>query len=361
MAPHPLISLAGDREAKQSKGFRALAAKLTGEELAGSFNEEVASAPRRGEAGKRYLGQHPRKLPDTRRPGRDEEHLGFALVRFAEEGTKGIDLPDEGQLIPLDWQVPLALARPDKAQGEADPNWGVGKIDLLTVGPGDRLTLVVLKAIEPEATRAGTGETPLRLLLQGLAHAAIAHANRSAIASEIEDRFGRKISEDPPALVLAATPRYWQLCRKREAQKGAAWIKEMERLAAEIEPAFGVPVRYLALDLEGDPGWTYDEGGPLLTGDPDLGPAWERLAGRVRPKARPRAKKAADPEEVIVEPDLSRPVRTYGLSESYAAGDRIEHPTLGIGVVQGEAGPGKIRVHFGEKKSLLVHERQPSH
>ena len=60
------------------------------------------------------------------------------------------------------------------------------------------------------------------------------------------------------------------------------------------------------------------------------------------------------------EPDYSRPVRSYGLSESYSPGDRIEHPTLGTGVVQGEVGPGKIQVLFGEKKSLLVHERVPA-
>jgi hypothetical protein len=59
----------------------------------------------------------------------------------------------------------------------------------------------------------------------------------------------------------------------------------------------------------------------------------------------------------IVEPDLSRPVRAYALTESYEAGDRIAHPKLGDGVVQGTAGPGKIRVRFDDKSSLLVHER----
>jgi hypothetical protein len=358
VAPHPLISLAGDKEAKQSKGFRVLAARLTGDELAAGWNAEIEAAPRRGEAGKRFLGQHPRKLPDARRPGRDEEHVGQALVRLAEGGTKAMDFPDEGQLIPIDWQVPLATGRADKASGEADPNWGVGKVDLLAVGPEDRLCVVVLKVVEPEATRAGTGETPLRLLLLGLAHAAIAEANRAALTAEIEEKTGRKISDDPPALVFAATPRYWQLCRKREAQKGAAWIKELERLAGEIEESIGGSGRYLGLNLEGSPGWSYDEGGPLLGGEPELLAAWERLAGRVRPRAR--AKKSAVPEEVVIEADLSRPVRAYGLTESFAPGDRIQHPTLGIGVVQGEAGPGKIHVRFGEKKSLLVHERQPA-
>jgi hypothetical protein len=50
-------------------------------------------------------------------------------------------------------------------------------------------------------------------------------------------------------------------------------------------------------------------------------------------------------------------VRSYALTEVYTSGDRIDHPTLGSGVVQGEAGPGKINVLFGERKSLLVHGR----
>ena len=64
-----------------------------------------------------------------------------------------------------------------------------------------------------------------------------------------------------------------------------------------------------------------------------------------------------DDEVVLVEADLSRPPRAYGIRESYTPGDRIEHPTLGMGVVQALAGAGKISVLFNEKTSLLVHER----
>ena len=54
---------------------------------------------------------------------------------------------------------------------------------------------------------------------------------------------------------------------------------------------------------------------------------------------------------------MSRPVRSYTLQDSFTAGDRIDHTKLGLGVVQGIAGPGKIRVRFEEKQSILVHER----
>jgi len=176
------------------------------------------------------------------------------------------------------------------------------------------------------------------------------------LRQEISDRSGREVVDEPPILMLVGSPRYWELCRKREAQKGAAWIKELERLAGEIEEHIGVTVVYVGCEIEGDPGWSYGESGPTLDSVPRLTRAWEHGAGKVRPKPRPKPKHI-DPSDIPVEADMSRPVRGYALTESYESGDRIQHPTLGLGIVQGIAGNGKIAVLFGEKKSLLVHER----
>jgi len=68
-------------------------------------------------------------------------------------------------------------------------------------------------------------------------------------------------------------------------------------------------------------------------------------------------KYTGEPIEQVVEGDPTRPIRSYNVSDSYRAGDRIAHPKLGAGVVQGSAGPGKIRVRFDERQSVLVHER----
>jgi hypothetical protein len=130
----------------------------------------------------------------------------------------------------------------------------------------------------------------------------------------------------------------------------------MERLAREIEEGFGVTVIYAACQLEGDPGWSYPEESPVLDAPPRLVRAWEHGAGKVRPKPRPRPK-SIDPADIIVEADLTRPARDYSISGSFLAGDRIDHPTLGQGVVQGGAGNGRISVLFGETKRLLIHER----
>jgi hypothetical protein len=355
---HPMIELSNDHQVRQAKGFKDAAAGLSGEELAGLYQTELANAPKRAAAGKKFLVKA--KPPTTRRPHKDEEHLSLALLRYCRDSGEGMDLPRVGNLDLVAAQIPLATASVDRSMGDADPNKGVGKIDLLGVGPEDRLVVAKLKFAAPGATRGGTGDTPLRAFLDGLALTAIASANRESLASELVAPQQRTLSDEPAILALVATPRYWDLCRKREAQKGAAWIKEMERLASEVEEWIGLQVLYLAIDLEGDPGWEYGEEGPVLLAAPQLTTAWEARAGVVKPKAKPRSKSQASALEEIVEADLSRPIRAYLLTESYSAGDRISHPTLGTGVVQGSAGVGKVRVLFDEKKALLVHQRPPA-
>lgn len=360
MARHPLIERAQAKEVRSAKGFREAAAALSGEILAEELRQEMAAAPRRAEAGKKYLVAYNRRLAAERKPSRDGEHAALALVSAGEP----LRLPDDaGFLAPLAAAVPLRSGPADKSQGAEDPNHGIGSVDLLGVGPDDRLAVGMLRFLAPDARRVGTGETPLRALLEGLAHLAVVEANREPVAGELEGKLEKPLASAPPVLMLIGSPRYWELCRKREAQKGAAWIRELERLAAELEEQAGVRVLFLSLALEGDPGWSYEEGAPRLLGRPRLRNAWEAGAGRIKPKPRSRARRkpAADAEDALIEADYSRPVRPYAASERFEAGDRIEHPTLGLGVVQGAAGPTKIRVLFGEgRKSLLVHDRPSS-
>jgi len=354
---HPLVDLAGDKEVKKAAGFRAAAAELTGANLAPRYQTEIANAPRRHAAGRRYFVAYNSRLAGSRKPARDDEHLSLAVVEHCRRTGSPLVLPEEdGSVDFVHAQIPLKSAAEDRSKGESDPNRGLGKLDLLGIGPGDRLVIGQVKYLPPEAARGRTGDTPLRALLMGLANAAIASANHEALREEIAETVGRSVVEGPPLLLLIGSPRYWELCRRREAQKGAAWIKELERLAREIEEEIGVSVRYLACRLEGDPGWSYPEGSPVLDDKPHFTRAWEHGAGKLRPKPKSKPK-ALDPSDLPVEPDLSRPVRSYGLAETYSSGDRIQHPTLGLGVVQGIAGNGKISVLFGDKKSLLVHAR----
>jgi hypothetical protein len=353
LSPHPLLELANSRDVKQAKGFRQVAEGLTGASLDEQYRQEVASAPDRHAAGKKYFGSHP-KPPTGPRNGKDSEHMAMALLARSRAGGE-LELPSGGTLSLLDYQVPLATAAVDSSLGDADPNKGVGKLDLLGLLPDDRLAIVVVKYIPPSATRGGTGDTPLRALLSGLAATAMVDANREAIAGEVLTRAERKVAPEPPALVLLGSSRYWEICRKREAQKGAGWIRELERISREVAEVIGVEVVYLGLDVPAEPGWKYSDAGPELVAEPKLTTAWEARAGKLKPKPKPRPRQGT--EDVLVEADLSRPPRAYGIRESYGPGDRIEHPTLGMGVVQATAGVGKIFVLFNEKKSLLIHER----
>lgn len=67
-----------------------------------------------------------------------------------------------------------------------------------------------------------------------------------------------------------------------------------------------------------------------------------------------RAAAAREAEGPTVAADMSRPVRTYKPAESYAAGDRIEHPTFGTGVVEASPGPGKASVFFPAGRKVLA-------
>jgi len=183
-------------------------------------------------------------------------------------------------------------------------------------------------------------------------------ANRSEILGEIEATCERKLSDQPPILIILGNTRYWELCRKREAQKGAAWINQMERLAQEIDDTLGIAVHYMGIKLQGDPGWDFEGDTPELTGTPILDRAWGPGAGKVRPKSKARAKSKAAEAEEIVEADPTRAPRAYSINDSYTTGDSIEHPTLGLGVVQRSAGAGKIMGLFDATPRLLIHERE---
>jgi len=370
VSQHPIIALVNDRDVKQAKGFRLAAEKLTGASLEADYQTEAANTPNRGAEGLTYLNVRVGRKAKQRQNNRDEKHLSEAIARAAEAGRTdagsglAFEMPTGETLTIVDHCVPIKTAAADKEKGDADPNSGVEDIPLLAVIGEDRVAVAVLKFLEPEATRSGAGDTPLRLFLQGLAHAAAVDANREALGAEIAEATGKTIGAEAPAVIIAASPRYWELCRKREAQKGAGWIRELERISREIGESIGTEVFFVGLSTdtvaatedgaEASVGWEYDDEGAKLTGGIAIDKAWEAGAGKLKPKPKP---KKIDPADAIIEADLSRPVRTYGIRDSYEPGDRISHKNLGEGVVQGVVGRGKIAVLFGEDKKLLIHER----
>jgi hypothetical protein len=355
LSDNPLLQLAAERQVRLANEFQKAAAAMTAEQLLAAFQGAVAAAPRRAEAGKAFFEPHPARRR-TRAKDRDAEDVAAALVGHCAASDKPLwmpkILPDDPDhtLALLDHRVPLKASRDDK---------GVGHLDLVGL-LDDRLAVVKFKYVPGDATRGSTGDTPLRALLEGLSDLAAATANADAMRAELAERFGREVSDEPPALVLIATRRYWELARKRSVQKGAHWIRELERLANDLDAAGGPLVEYLGLELPDLPAFEIqtDEKGeekPVFVTTPRLVLAWEATAGRVKPRARPKAK--VEEKDEIVPADPSRPPRPYKITESYGPGDTIEHPTLGSGVVQAPGGPGKIQVLFGEDRKILVHER----
>ena len=356
MSLHPLLDLANDREVKQAKGFRAVAADQNGEKLEALYKQEADAAPDRRAKGKKFLGVNTGRIPRAPQAGKDDRHAAMALGGWAKAGGGPVSLSGDLELTIVDHLVPLRTAAPDKAKGDADPNKGVEDLDLLGQLSDGRLAVVRLKYLAPSATRGGAGDTPLRVLLSGLAQTAMVDANRASLGEEVEEATGQPISEEAPALLIVASARYWEICRKREAQKGAGWIREIERLGREIATQIGVEVFLLGLDLGEDPPWSYEEQGPALSGTAGLKVAWEPGAGKLKPKPKSRSKRV-DAEAAIIEADPNKPARSYSIFESFEPGDQIIHPNLGTGVVQAHMGQGKISVLFGEDSKLLVHER----
>jgi hypothetical protein len=58
------------------------------------------------------------------------------------------------------------------------------------------------------------------------------------------------------------------------------------------------------------------------------------------------------------EPDLSRPIQPYKMTTKFEVGDRVQHATFGLGVVEELPGPGKMQVCFSEGRKLLIHGRE---
>jgi hypothetical protein len=65
-----------------------------------------------------------------------------------------------------------------------------------------------------------------------------------------------------------------------------------------------------------------------------------------------RATQAAPPELPPFDP--AKPPRTYAARDSYVAGERVAHPTFGVGVVAGSPGAGKVDVVFGGGARVLA-------
>jgi hypothetical protein len=88
-------------------------------------------------------------------------------------------------------------------------------------------------------------------------------------------------------------------------------------------------------------------------GDEAAGRDSRRPMSAPRRTTRPRA--AQTPTPLPLPPfDPSKPARVYRATESFGPGERVEHPSFGIGVVAGSPGAGKVDVVFPSGTRVLA-------
>jgi hypothetical protein len=79
-----------------------------------------------------------------------------------------------------------------------------------------------------------------------------------------------------------------------------------------------------------------------------------RGAGRpASPRSGSRSRKPS-PAPAVPAFDPTKPARAYAASANYAPGERIAHPSFGVGVVAGSPGAGKIDVIFPTGARVLA-------
>jgi hypothetical protein len=76
----------------------------------------------------------------------------------------------------------------------------------------------------------------------------------------------------------------------------------------------------------------------------------ERAARTTTPRSSGRGAK----KESVPAIEQVGPLRAYSMQERFAAGDRVDHPKFGVGVVV-EVRAGKIDVKFGRELKTLIH------
>jgi len=80
--------------------------------------------------------------------------------------------------------------------------------------------------------------------------------------------------------------------------------------------------------------------------------------GSGRRSSRPARAQQAQPELPPFDP--AKPPRTYAARDSYVAGERVTHPTFGVGVVAGSPGAGKVDVVFSSGARVLACAKETS-
>jgi predicted nucleic acid-binding Zn-ribbon protein len=149
---------------------------------------------------------------------------------------------------------------------------------------------------------------------------------------------------------MATTPGVGQDIEALCGKCGQVWhvvmAKMGERIAKVVCKRCGGHHRYRNENEE-----AADEAGRSARGA--QGTAAGTTQGTTAARAASRARKAS-PLPSVPAFDPTKPARPYAAGASYAPGERIAHPSFGVGVVAGSPGAGKIDVVFPSGPRVLA-------
>lgn len=98
-------------------------------------------------------------------------------------------------------------------------------------------------------------------------------------------------------------------------------------------------------------------GGQHRYRSPHGAPKQQRQPSKSTPRPPREAKAPVERfEKPAVAADLTKPVRAYAASGSFAVGERLDHPQFGQGVVEA-AEPGKVTVFFATGRRVLAQSK----
>ena len=223
------------RKKWNATGLAESIAKVDRKSLCHEFTELIKSAPRRPDRGKKYFVEHSGVPSSETNSNRREEHYAIALCNLKQKWAR----LGGGWFCLLDYQVPLKARQNDR---------GIGEIDLVGVTDQGRLIVIELKV---EASGNRRGDAPPTALMEGLRYSAIVQANLDAIAKEADARFGVKITQELPIVLLLAPLKWWRdwlgLSGRTRSVVGD-WETEFAQLIQDVELKIGVTVECMTLE-----------------------------------------------------------------------------------------------------------------
>ena len=228
-----LLHLDEHPNVRKITSFMHEAGRIDPEVLAEEYSEVRRSAPQRHKRDpkKLYIVDHEGSDKPPYPDPSSEKQLAFNLWKAARSG-KLMELPSGEVLEILDYETPLTARQSE----------GVGEIDLFGLIDDRLMAVIELKILR----KGGDIDTPLYAYLEALAYCAIVEKNASEIASEVGNKFKKKVGTGPPNLVIMAPENYWS--KIVDHPKAGEWLPILLNLASEIENRTGVVAHFVGLD-----------------------------------------------------------------------------------------------------------------